>query len=110
FEVRVRLRVLPVFTFKKIAQDARVALVTHERASFEVGERIAEVREIDALAVFINGRVDKIRRGGVIVGVVVTQRTFAPLAEVIVEIRPKTRPAPLAIVPVHIDVELEAKE
>ena len=110
FHIGVGLRILAVLAFEEIAQDERVALVTDQRLHVEVRDRRRVVGKIDPLPVFRDGQAAGVGFRVQVVQVIILEHTLAPRAKLVVQVRPESDPAALAIIQMRHAVELVIQE
>src|SRR5437867_1208705 len=51
FDIGRRLRILAVFTFEEIVQDAEIILIAHNGANAQICKRLGQVGEVKALTI-----------------------------------------------------------
>ncbi len=104
FQEGARLRVLAIFAFEKLADHGKIGLIADDRSDVEVGERIRQVREGEAMPVLGN-RVREAGIGILVVQIVILEASVAPTAEMVVQVRSCPQPATLAIIEMRDAIE-----
>ena len=82
-------------------------MVSRQGFDLKIGRGRGQIGEIQALAVVRKREVGEPARMRVLIAhVVILERAFAPVAQVIIEIRPRPDPAALAVIDMHNAIEL----